>query len=391
MWKARLSELEFDDRELSAVLDTLDSAWITAGPRTQAFENAFATFAGTAEAVAVSNGTAALFLALKGLGIGPGDEVLCPSMTFVATAAAVMHCGAKPVFVDICNLENPTIDPDDAERKITPATKAILPVHYAGIPADMDRVCDLATRHKLFLVEDAAHAPGARFGGRACGSFGNAGCFSLFGNKNITTAEGGVITTDDPDLARRLRLLRSHGMNVTSWDRDNGRPGHYDVLAVGFNFRFDDIRAALGLVQLEKLERFNKRRAELVRHYNERFAEAGVEVILPFASIPETKLPSHHIYPVVFGSEAERDSMAERLKRDGIQTSIHYSSIHHFSAFRAAYWNVALPMTEAFASRELTLPLYPSLTHGQIDMIVSSVLYSASVYEGQGLSRHHTS
>src|SRR5206468_2404139 len=129
-----------------------------------------------------------------------------------------------------CNLENPTIDPDDAEQKITAATKAILPVHYAGIPADMDRLCGLATRHGLFLIEDAAHAPGARYEGRGCGSFGNAGCFSLFGNKNITTAEGGMITTNDPDLARRLRLLRSHGMNVTSWDRDNGRPGQYDVL-----------------------------------------------------------------------------------------------------------------------------------------------------------------
>src|SRR5262249_36704609 len=154
MWKARLSELEFDERELSAVLDTLNSEWITAGPRTEAFEKDFAEMTGTAEAVAVSNGTAALFLALRALGIGPGDEVLCPSLTFVATAAAIIHCGATPVLVDIVSLSNPTMDPDDAASKITSRTKALLPVHYAGIPADMDRLCDLAEAHGLFLVED---------------------------------------------------------------------------------------------------------------------------------------------------------------------------------------------------------------------------------------------
>src|SRR6266478_1209505 len=187
MWKARLSELEFDERELEGVLNTLDSAWITAGPRTEAFEKAFADLSGTSDAIAVSNGTAALFLALKALDIGPGDEVLCPSMTFVATAAAILQCGAEPVFVDIRSLDDPTMDPDDAAQKITSRTKAILPVHYAGIPANMDRLCALAESRALFIVEDAAHAPGAHFGGRACGSFGQAGCFSFFGNKNITT------------------------------------------------------------------------------------------------------------------------------------------------------------------------------------------------------------
>src|SRR5438105_3760959 len=185
MWKARLSELEFDERELAEVLDAIDSKWITAGPRTQAFEQAFACFTGTADAIAVSNGTAALFLALKASGIGPGDEVLVPSMTFVATAAAVIHCGALPVLVDICSLDNPTMSPDDAALRITSKTKAILPVHYAGIPAEMDRLCALAASNGLLLVEDAAHAPGARFAGSACGSFGSAGCFSFFGNKNI--------------------------------------------------------------------------------------------------------------------------------------------------------------------------------------------------------------
>jgi dTDP-4-amino-4,6-dideoxygalactose transaminase len=383
MWKARLSELEFDERELAEVLEAIDSEWITAGPRTQAFEKAFATFTGTAEAVAVSNGTAALFVALKALGIGPGDEVLVPSMTFVATAAAVIHCGAEPVLVDICSLDNPTMSPDDAAAKLTSRTKAILPVHYAGIPADMDRLCALAASHGLLLVEDAAHAPGARFASEACGSFGSAGCFSFFGNKNITTAEGGMITTNDTELAQRMRLLRSHGMTVSSWDRDKGRPAHYDVLQFGFNFRFDDIRAALGLVQLGKLPLFNRQRAELVRRYNERFSEARLDVILPFASVPEIKEPSYHIYPIVLASSAERDAMAEQLKAEGIQTSIHYPPIHHFSAFRETGREVSLPITEAFASRELTLPLYPSLSPTLVDDIVAV----AAVYDRRHCSK----
>ena len=343
------------------------------GPRTEAFEKAFAKVAGTADAVAVSNGTAALFLALKAIGIGPGDEVLVPSMTFVATAAAVIHCGARPVFVDIATLENPTMCPADAARKITPRTKAMLPVHYAGIPADMDRLCDLAASHRIRVIEDAAHAPGALFRQKPCGSFGVAGCFSFFGNKNITTAEGGMITTGDEDLARRLRLLRSHGMTASSWDRENGRAAQYDVLEIGFNFRFDDIRAAIGLVQLAKLDVFNQERATLIDRYNYRFEKAALDVILPFAAIPESKAPSYHIYPIVLPTADIRDMVAERLKIEGIQTSIHYPAIHRFSVFKRRGEQVNLPFTEAFASRELTLPLYPSLPAAIVDQIVAVV------------------
>ena len=374
MWKARLSELEFDDRELQGVLDTLDSAWITAGPRTQAFESAFAELIQTRAAVAVSNGTAALFLALKGLGIGPGDEILCPAMTFVATAAAILQCGADPVFVDISSLQDPTMDPGDAARKITSRTKAILPVHYAGIPADMNRLCALAESQGIFLVEDAAHAPGAAISSRPCGSFGNAGCFSFFANKNLSTGEGGMITTNSVALAEQLRLLRSHGMTVSSWDRDKGRPAHYDVVTVGYNFRFDDIRAALGLAQLEKLEGFNQRRAELVRRYNTRFREANLDVILPCASVHESRQPAYHIYPVIFPNSSERDRAAGILKQEGIQTSIHYPPIHHFSAFRDTAKSCHLPITESFADRELTLPLYPSLPLEQVDKIAEILI-----------------
>ena len=178
------------------------------------------------------------------------------------------------------------MDPVDAEQKITARTKAILPVHYAGIPANMHVLTSLAKAHGLLIVEDAAHAPGARYDGRPCGSWSDAGCFSFFGNKNITTAEGGMITTSDPELAAHIRLLRSHGMTVNSWDREKGRPGHYDVTEFGFNFRFDDIRAALGLAQLAKLERINFQRKELSRLYNLLLSESEPDLILPFASIP---------------------------------------------------------------------------------------------------------
>jgi dTDP-4-amino-4,6-dideoxygalactose transaminase len=374
MWQARLSELAFDDAELSSILEVVDSEWITSGPRTLAFEKAFAEQAQATDAIAVANGTAALFLALKAAGVGPGDEVLCPSMTFVATAAAVVHCGAVPVFVDIQGLVNPTLDVTDAKSKITPRTRAILPVHYAGIPADMDRLAALASGHGLLLIEDAAHAPGASFAGRVCGSWGAAGCFSFFGNKNITTAEGGMITTSNPDIASRLRLLRSHGMTVTSWDREKGRPSHYDVLEIGYNLRFDDIRAAIGLAQLKKLPEINRRRRELAALYNARFLESGLDVILPFSEIPDFKKPAHHLYPVVFGSMAERDAVARFLEGEGIQTSLHYTPIHRLTAFRKLDAQVRLPVTEDFSSRELTLPLYPSLTDAQVDTIVSAVV-----------------
>jgi dTDP-4-amino-4,6-dideoxygalactose transaminase len=303
-------------------------------------------------------------------------------MTFVATAAAVIHCGATPVMTDISTLENPTMCPQDAARKITSRTKAMLPVHYAGIPADMDRLCELAESHRLHVIEDAAHAPGARFRRRACGSFGMAGCFSFFANKNMTTAEGGMITTNDAGLARRLRQLRSHGMTVSSWDRNRGRPSHYDVVEFGFNFRLDDIRAALGLAQLEKLEDLNRKREKLVDRYNKRLSELGLDLILPFTAIPDTKQPSYHIYPIVLASREERDAAEKQLKAEGIQTSIHYPPIHQFSAFRKTGLQVSLPFTDAFAARELTLPLYPSLAPKQVDEIAEAVGTALAAIQG---------
>jgi len=266
------------------------------------------------------------------------------------------------------------MNPLDAEQKITSRTKAILPVHFAGIPADMPAIARLAEAYGIAIVEDAAHAPGARVAGKACGSWGEAGCFSFFGNKNITTAEGGMITTSNPELARHMRSLRSHGMTVNSWDRDKGRPADYDVAEVGFNFRLDDIRAALGLAQLTKLERINERRRTLSNLYTSILSTLEPELILPFASIPAERDPSFHIYPVLFPSSEERNEMEQLLRERGIQTSIHYKPIHRLSAFAEFDPNHSLPTTETFASRELTLPLYPGMTESHIDTVVSAMV-----------------
>ena len=376
MWNTRLSELEFDGDELAASLSAIESGWITAGGRTAAFEEAFARVGGTSHAVAVSNGTAALMLALKAVGIGPGDEVLCPSLTFAATAAAIIHCGATPVFVDIASLADPTMDPVDAARKLTRKTRAILPVHYAGMPCQMDPLETLARDNNIVIVEDAAHAPGASYRGRRAGSLGTAGCFSLFGNKNITTAEGGVVTTNDPEVAERVRLLRSHGMTSTSWDKGNGRHPRYDVVEIGFNFRFDDIRASIGLAQLRKLDDINRRRGVLVAYYNARIRTDFPDLVLPLTTVTAERNPSYHIYPVVLASADERDRMESRLGEAGIQTSIHYRPVHELSAFQKLFPDVSLPRTEAYGNRELTLPLYSSMAPAQIDTIVDSMVHS---------------
>lgn len=373
IWKTRISELQFDGDELAGAIEAIEAEWITAGERTRAFERRFASVAGTSDAVAVSSGTAALMLALRALDIGPGDEVLCPAMTFAATAAAVVHCGAKPVFVDIAGLDDPTMDPGDASRKITPRTRALVPMHYAGIPCQMDALGSLAAAHGLAVVEDAAHAPGASYRGSPCGSLGSAGCFSLYANKNITTAEGGVVTTDDPALAERVRLLRCHGMTSSSWEREQGRPAGYDVVEIGFNFRFDDIRAAIGLAQLRKLETINQRRQELARRYTERLSDEFPGMVLPFASIGPDRTPSYHIYPVVLESNAARDEMESMLRARGIQTSIHYRPVHLLSAFRRRFPGGPLPVTESYGERELTLPLYPSMATSQVDDIIAAM------------------
>ena len=257
-WKVPLADVTLGPEETAAVTEVLQSGWLSMGPKTQEFEDRFSPFLGVKHAFAVANGTAALHLACEVLGLGPGDEVLCPALTFVASANAILYTGARPVFVDITGPHDLNLSVADAAAKVSERTRAIMVVHYGGYPADMDAIAALAARHGLKIIEDCAHAPGAVYhaaqGPRLAGVLSDVGCFSFFANKNLTTGEGGMVVTDDDELAGKIKTARSHGMTTLTWDRHRGHSFSYDVVARGYNYRLDEMRAALGLVQLHKLD-----------------------------------------------------------------------------------------------------------------------------------------
>src|SRR4030042_1782393 len=259
-WKYPLSDIDIGKEEEREVLKVLRSRWLSTGPITEKFEKTFSEFLGGGEAIAVSNGTAALHLGLASLGLKEGDEVILPSFTFVATANAVLYNGAKPVFADILGVEDLNISPKEIQNKITQKTKAIVVMHYGGYPCHMESILKVAKRYGLPVVEDAAHAPGSEYRGQRCGTLGRVGCFSFFSNKNLATGEGGMVFTRDQGLAKRIRTMRSHGMKTLSWDKFRGHLSSYDIEVLGYNYRITEIQSILGLVQLKKLERNNRRR-----------------------------------------------------------------------------------------------------------------------------------
>jgi len=364
------------------VAEVVRGKWLSVGPRTAEFEKQFAEMTGSQHAVAVSNCTAALHLALEALDVGPGDEVLVPSYTFVASANAILYQGARPVFVDIQGEHDLNLDSADLARKVTPKTKAIVVVHLAGFPADMDAILQTAERHNLPVVEDACHAIGADYDGgpnspltgRKAGSLGRAGCFSFFANKNLVTGEGGMVVTDDETIARRVRLGRSHGMTKTSWDKADGRATDYDVVQLGHNYRGTELTAAMGLIQLRKLAEANARRREAVAVYRQRLADLP-EITVPFAH--RTDDSAHHIFPVVLPDADLRTPLREALRESGVQTSVHYPPVHQFTHYRELLGDVWLPVTEDVAAREMTLPLHPLLrgadVHAICDLLVAAL------------------
>lgn len=372
-WKVALSDLSFGPEEREAVQRVLDAGWISTGPETSMFESEFAEHLGVKHAVAVSSGTAALHLALIAAGIQPGDEVILPSLTFVATANAARYAGAVPVFADVTSLEDWTISVKGIEEHITENTRAIIVMHYGGFPCEMDAVRDLADKHELVVVEDAAHAPGSVYQGRKLGTWGDAGCFSFFSNKNMTTAEGGMVVTDDDLIAAELKLLRSHGMTTLTWDRHQGHSFSYDVIRTGYNYRMDEIRAALGRTQLRKLEANNRKRREntvLLR------GMLKGESILTFP-FPDEMLPSSscHIFPILLKHAELRPKFMKAMRAQGVQTSIHYPPVHSFTSYHSCLTNGTngLPLTEEIGSREVTLPLYPDMKLEQIEFIADQV------------------
>ncbi|HBO34658.1 MAG TPA: DegT/DnrJ/EryC1/StrS aminotransferase [Anaerolineaceae bacterium] len=368
-WIIPLADLNYDQNEENAVVSVLRSKWLTMGSVTAQFEQDFAAMTGSPHCLSVSNATEALHLACVALGIGPGDEVIVPSLTFVATANAVLYTGAKVVFADVVSPNDLTISPASIESCITPHTKAIIVMHYAGYPCDMPAIMEIAQRHNLSVIEDAAHCPGATLDGKALGTWGEIGCFSFFSNKNLATGEGGMLTTNSDEIAAKLKLLRSHGMTTLTYDRHAGHAYSYDVVELGYNYRIDEIRAALGIEQLKKLPANNQRRREIVATYREKMpAELGI----PFAGHPGVS--ACHISPVLLPEGSHRKAFQDYMKEHGIQTSIHYPPIHTFSYYREHFPGPHhLPITESIAPREVTLPLYPTMTDEQIDYLVKQV------------------
>jgi dTDP-4-amino-4,6-dideoxygalactose transaminase len=354
-----LSRATVTEEMKRAMLDVVDSGRFILGPQTRAFEDEFARTMGVAHAVAVSQGTSAIQLAILAIGVKPGDEVLVPSLTAFPTIEGVVHAGATPVFVDCDDFG--CLDPADAERRLTPQTVGIVPVHLYGGAADLDALEDLARRKSLWLLEDCAQSHGARHRGRMTGSIGRAGTFSFYPSKNLTVfGDGGMVTTNDADVARSVRLLRDHGRSDKSTH-----------VVIGFNLRFNEIQAAVGRLQLKDLETYVAARRAIAARYDAALSE------LPGVAVPrerpETRM-AYHLYPLRVRDAADRDALAGHLKSAGIETGVHYPIPNHLQpamAFRGAV--PSLPRCEAFARAELSLPMFPALTDGDVDTVIAAV------------------
>ena len=375
--KIPLTDLKLGKEEVAAVAAVLRSGWLSMGPKTAEFEQRLQEFLGVKHAFAVANGTAALHLACESLGLKEGDEVLCPALTFVATANAILYTGARPVFIDINGPHDLNLSVADAAAKVTERTRAIMVLHYGGYPCDLDGVRALAAKYNLKIIEDCAHAPGAVYpspdGPQMVGTIGDVGCFSFFANKNMTTGEGGMVVTGDAGLAEKIRIRRSHGMTTLTWDRHKGHSFSYDVVARGYNYRLDEMRAALGLMQLQKLKERNNQRRRLTSAYHERLRDLP-QLELPFLQAPTGS--AYHLLPILLKGRIKRPEFMASLAKQGIQSSVHYPPIHCFSHYRQMWpplFQHNLPITEEVASREVSLPLYPTMSMAQLKHVVKSI------------------
>ncbi len=365
-----LFNLNFDEKEAKAAYETIKSGWISTGPKCAELEQMFVDMWNVKYAVSVTNCTDALHLCCLVCGVGPGDEVLCPSLTFAASANCIRYAGATPVFCDIVGPEHINIDPEDIKKKITPKTKAIVVVHMAGYPAKMDEIMEIARNHNLKVIEDACHGPLSEYNGKKLGTIGDCAAFSFFSNKNISTGEGGMFISNNEELANKARLMRSHGMTTMSYQRASGHATAYDIVELGYNFRLDDIRASIAIEQLKKLPGDLEKRILVRKRYVENLSKIK-SVVVPFADCAE--FTSNYIMPVVLtqGSKEDRDAIREKIHAAGIQTSVHYPAIHKFSIYKD--YGAVLPQTEYVTDHEITLPMYAALTMEQVDFICETV------------------
>jgi dTDP-4-amino-4,6-dideoxygalactose transaminase len=372
-WLVPLADVSVGPEHVAAADAVVRSGWWSQGPRVEDFEQAFAQFCGARHAVAVSSGTAALHLALIAAGCGPGDEVVLPSLNFVAAANTIVQTDARPVFCDVRGGLDLNAGASELEAGVGPAAKGVVVLHYGGFACDMGAVLELAERRGLVVIEDAAHAPGSTWQDRPCGTIGRLGCFSFFSNKNLATGEGGMVVTDDDELAANVRLHRSHGMTTLTWDRHRGHAASYDVLAPGFNYRFDEIRAAIGLVQLARLEAENAARRRIARTYRDALhGVSGIE--LAFADRLGEESSAHHLAVAILPMDVDRDAVRQRLAAKRIQTSVHYPPIHRFSAYRDS--GRPLPNLDALSDRLLTIPLFGHMRDEQVQAVIDGVLES---------------
>jgi dTDP-4-amino-4,6-dideoxygalactose transaminase len=360
-WQVPLADVVIPEDDITAVAEVYRSGWLSMGPRTAEFEQALADYTGARHALGTASGTASLHLICMAAGFGPGDEVVVPSLTFVASVNAIAYTGATPVFTDIASLTTPWPGVAAVEAAITPRTKAIMTVAYGGHPGEIAELRELSAERGLTLLEDAAHAIGMRQEGRHVGTFGAAGAFSFFSNKNLAVGEGGAVVTDNEELADRMRLLRSHGMTTLTWDRHRGHAAGYDVVARGFNYRIDEPRAMLATARLRRLDGETVRRRELDARYRER---------LP-AGVTPTAAPAHHIFTAVLDPAFDRDATRAALQERGIQTSLHYPPAHRLSIYSDGA--LELPLTEAYAAHAITLPLFATMTDGQQDLVLDAL------------------
>jgi dTDP-4-amino-4,6-dideoxygalactose transaminase len=368
----------FGSEEIAEVVDTLQSGWITTGPKTKKFEEEFASYVGARHAVALNSCTAGLHLSLVVLGIGQGDEVIVPPLTFGATANVVEHVGAKPVFADIEPVSL-CIDPKEIEKALTPRTKAIIPVHYGGMPCPMDEIRALAETHELAVIEDAAHAIGAKYKGRMIGSLSPLTNFSFYANKNLSTAEGGMVTTDNPELEEKLRVYHLHGLSRDAWKRyHNQQFSMTEVVVPGYKYNMTDIQASLGLHQLRKQEQFIARREEIASFYDEAFSE--LDECVRTAPRPHDGETRHvlHLYVLLLNLaklKVDRDQVINALLAENIGASMHFWPLHMHPYYRQKYgyrpddFSVSRRVGESV----LSLPLVPQMTHQEAQDVVTAV------------------
>lgn len=364
------------ESDIENVVGSLRAGWITMGPKTIEFENEFKDYIGVKHAVAVNSCTAALHLALKVIGLKEGDEVIVPAVTFVATAEVVNYFGAIPVLVDV-NKETHLIDVNKIEKAITERTKAIIPVHYGGQPADMDEMMNLAQKYQLYVVEDAAHALPSWYKDRKIGTIGHITAFSFYATKTLATGEGGMAVTDNEEWTEKMRVLRLHGISKDAWKRYTSEGSwKYDVIDNGFKYNMTDINAALGLSQLEKLEKMWEMRKKIAEKYNEEFSKLDTFITY---KIKSDRVTSWHLYPLRLNLEAlkiSRDQFIEELKNRGVSTSVHFIPLYRFSYYqnRFGYKFSDFPNSEWIYGREISLPIYPGMTQKEVDYVIEQVI-----------------